>query len=587
MRLPPLTVDTTIEPIEGQVHVLIENPKLSARYAALLLRDVKVGPAPGWMQRRLSYAGMRPINNIVDITNYVMLEWGQPLHAFDYDVLKNRAAGKAPTITVRLAHDGETLKTLDGNERKLTSEMLVIADEAGPIALAGIMGGADTEVSATTTNILLESANFDFLNIRRTMKALNLPSEASMRFSKGIHPEMVRPAAVRAAQLMQQYASATVCQGMIDVYPAPLPPRVIDLQMSEVRRMLGIDLPIEECARLLKTLEFQVAMVGIDVLRATVPPHRLDIQAGAADLIEDLVRLHGYDKLPATLLADQLPPQATTPPYTFEERVRDLLVDVGLQEVITYSLTTPEREALLGAPVGEYVRLLNPVSSERSVMRQSVLSSVLEVAAANLRHTNDVRLFEIGAVYLDKPGQKLPDEPRRLALVLSGHRFSEFWSDAAQTPKTPLDFFDCKGVVAALAEALHWSDVTYRVVTIPYLHPGKAAALVVGEQVVGQFGELHPRVAETLGFGSRSVLAGEFDLEALRADAGTSSRPFQCRASLRRCAMLPWWWRSRFPRSAWPRKSALVAVRCWPECVCSTCTAARTCRREARASLTL
>ena len=308
---------------------------------------------------------MRPINNIVDVTNYVMLEWGQPLHAFDYDSLKKRAGGKAPTITVRLAQPGEMLKTLDGNDRKLTPEMLVIADEAGPIALAGVMGGAETEVSAATTNILLESANFDFLNIRRTMKALNLPSEASVRFSKGIHPELVRPAAERAAELMRQHAGATVCKGIVDVYPAPLPPRVIELKMSEVRRLLGIDLPIEECARLLKTLEFQVAVVGIDVLHATVPPHRLDIQEGAADLIEDLVRLHGYDRLPATLLADQLPPQATTPPIAFEERVRDLLVDVGLQEVITYSLTTPEREALLGLPVGEYVTLLNPISDER------------------------------------------------------------------------------------------------------------------------------------------------------------------------------------------------------------------------------
>jgi phenylalanyl-tRNA synthetase beta chain len=517
LRLPPHIVEATGEAVERQVRVVIENPKLSARYAAMLLKNVKVGPAPGWMQRRLTYAGMRPINNIVDVTNYVMLEWGQPLHAFDYDSLKKRAGGQAPTITVRLAHPGEMLKTLDGNERKLTPEMLIIADEAGPIALAGVMGGAETEVSAATTNILLESANFDFLNIRRTMKALNLPSEASVRFSKGIHPELVRPAAERAAELMRQYAGATVCKGIVDVYPAPLPPRVIELKMSEVRRLLGINLPIEECARLLKTLEFQVAMVGIDVLRATVPPHRLDIQEGAADLIEDLVRLHGYDRLPATLLADQLPPQATTPPVTFEDRVRDLLVDGGLQEVITYSLTTPEREALLGVPVGEYVTLLNPISDERRVMRQSVLSSVLEVAKENLKYTNDVRLFEIGSVYLELPGQKLPDEPRRLAIVLSGRRFSEFWGDAGKAPNAPLDFFDLKGIVATLVEALNLTEVTYRPATVPYLHPGKAAELVVGEQVVGQFGEMHPRVAETLGFGTRAVLAGEFDLEALRA----------------------------------------------------------------------
>jgi phenylalanyl-tRNA synthetase beta chain len=517
LRLPPYTVDAKGEPVEGQVKVVIENPKLSARYAAMLLKNVKVGSAPGWMQRRLTYAGMRPINNIVDVTNYVMLEWGQPLHAFDYDLLKKRAGGKAPTITVRVAHDGETLKTLDGSDRKLTPEMLVIADEVGPIALAGIMGGADTEVSVATTNILLESANFDFLTIRRTMNALNLPSEASLRFSKGIHPETVRPAAERAAELMRRHAGATVCQGIVDVYPAPLATRILELKMSEVRRDLGMDLPLAECVKLLRALEFQVEPVGQDALRVTVPPHRLDIQEGPADLIEDLVRLHGYDKLPATLLADQLPPQSTTPPVPFEERVRDLLVNVGLQEVITYSLTTPEREALLNVPAGEYVRVLNPISSERVVMRQSVLPGVLDIAAANLRHTNDVKLFEIGSVYLDKPGQKLPDEPRRLAVVMSGRRYGEFWGDAGKLPNEPLDFFDFKGVVAALVEGLYLSDVTYRPATVSYLHPGKSAELVLGGEVVGRFGEMHPRVAESFGLGGRPVLAGEFDLGAIRA----------------------------------------------------------------------
>ena len=527
LRLPPHVVEAKGEAIDGQVRVVIENPKLSARYTAMLLKNVKVGPAPGWMQRRLTYAGMRPINNIVDVTNYVMLEWGQPLHAFDYDSLKKRAGGKAPTITVRLAQPGETLKTLDGNDRKLTPEILVIADEVGPIALAGVMGGAETEVSAATTNILLESANFDFLNIRRTMKALNLPSEASVRFSKGIHPELVRPAAQRAAELMRQCASATVCQGMVDVYPAPLSPRVIELKMAEVRRSLGIDLPLEECARLLKSLEFQVELVGKAALRATMPENRLDIQEGPADLIEDLVRLYGYDRLPATLLADQLPPQATTPPFPFEERVRDLLVDFGLQEVITYSLTTPEREKLLGVPDGEYVTLLNPISEERRVMRRSLLASVLEVAKENLKHNRDVRLFEIGSVYLERPGQKLPDEPHRLALVLTGQRYGEFWSDGGQKPDVPLDFFDLKGIVAALAEALCLTEATYRPTPPPHLHPGKAAELVVGGEALGQFGVLHPRVAETLGFAAQTLLVGEFDLQALQARTPTRHRVAQ------------------------------------------------------------
>ncbi len=430
LKLPPHVVQATGEPVEGQVRVIIDDPKLSSRYAAVLLKGVKIGPAPGWMQRRLTYAGMRPISNVVDITNYVMLEWGQPLHAFDYDALRRRAGGKAPTITVRPARAGEVLKTLDGVDRRLTPEMLVIADDAGPVALAGVMGGAETEVSAATTNVLLESANFDFLNIRRTIKALNLPSEASMRFSRGIHPELVKPAAERAAELMRQHAGATVCRGIVDVYPARPAPQVVELRMAEVRRILGMDFPADEAARLLRALEFRVERAGGDVLIVSAPPHRLDIQEGPADLIEDLARLHGYDRLPATLLAERLPPQTGNPALEFEERVRDLLVGAGLQETINYALTTPEREELLGVKPTEYVRLLNPISSERSVMRQSVLASVLDAAAANLRHTADVRLFEIGHIYIPRPGARLPEEPRRLAVVLCGRRTPDFWGEA-------------------------------------------------------------------------------------------------------------------------------------------------------------
>src|SRR5207247_2171666 len=267
------------EPIAGKVNVEIADPKLSARYAAALLKGGKIGPAPGWMQRRLTYAGMRPINNIVDVTNYVMLEWGQPLHAFDYDKLVQRAGGKAPTITVRPARAGEVMTTLDNVKRELTPDNLVIADEAGPVAIAGVMGGADTEVSATTTNILLESANFDFVSIRRTMKALNLPSEASVRFSKGIHPETVQPAAERAAELMRQHGGAAICKGLVDCYPAPVPPQVITLEMAEVRRILGMEFTLEEANRILRALEFQVEKGGPETLQVTTPAHRLDIQA--------------------------------------------------------------------------------------------------------------------------------------------------------------------------------------------------------------------------------------------------------------------------------------------------------------------
>lgn len=520
VKEPPHTVKFEGDSSQGQVKVEIEDPQLSRRYAAALIKNIKIGPAPGWLQRRLMYAGMRPISNIVDITNYVMLEWGQPLHAFDYDILVRRAGGKAPTIIVRPARAGEILKTLDGVERKLTPENLVIADTAGPIALAGVMGGAETEVSAATKNILLESANFDAVSIRRTMRQFDLPSEASMRFSRGVHPALVQPAAERAAELMRQYAGGTICKGLVDCYPAPLEPRQISLRMSEVKRLLGMDFAADEAARILRALDFQVQKGMGDTLQVVTPPNRLDIQEGEADLIEDLVRIHGYDRLPATMLAEELPEQHTNTEIVFEDRVRDILANAGLQEVITYALTTPAREAVLGPEPAKYVQLLNPVSSDRTVMRQSLLASVLEVAAINLKNFTDVRLFELGRIYVPKAGEKLPDEPRRLALFLTGPRRSEFWEDASRgdSAPAPLDFFDLKGVIETLVGDLHLPDVQYRPSSAPYLHPGRAAEVQVGGKVVGHFGQLHPRVAERGGFDpQRLVLVGEFDVDALQA----------------------------------------------------------------------
>jgi phenylalanyl-tRNA synthetase beta chain len=500
---------------QNAVRIAIEDPKFCARYSAVLLKGIRIGPSPRWMQRRLTYAGMRPINNVVDVTNYVMLEWGQPLHAFDYDALVGRSGGKSPTITVRSARPGEVMTTLDGQKRELTSDQLLITDTAGPIALAGVMGGAETEVSDKTTNVLLESANFDFVSIRRTMKALNLPSEASVRFSKGIHPETVRPASERAVSLFRSCAGGQVASGFIDDYPAPLPPQVIDLDMNAVRRLLGMEFPKAEADRILRALEFKVEPTGPDRLRVTTPPHRLDIQSGSADLIEELVRVHGYDRLPTTSLADQLPEQHGSP-LELEDRVRDCLVSAGLQEVITYSLTTPESEARLGEHAGEYVRLLNPISAERVVMRRTVLAGVLEIAAANARHASQVRLFEIGSVYWPRAGAKLPDEPRRLAFVLLGPRQPEFWGEPVGARPARLDFFDVKGVVDALLDDLHVKEAVYEPATAAYLHPGRSAKVSAKGTWLGTFGELHPKAAQAFNLESNEhVLVGEFDLEAL------------------------------------------------------------------------
>jgi phenylalanyl-tRNA synthetase beta chain len=518
------TVKTVAESVQTKVKVEIADAKLCPRYTATVIRNVTIGAAPRWMRSRLHYAGMRPISNAVDITNYVMLEHGQPLHAFDYDVLVARAGGP-PTITVRPAKAGEKLKTLDGQDRELSPDNLVIADTKGPIALAGVMGGAETEVSATTKNILLESACFDFVSVRKTARQFNLFSEASTRFSRGVHPEQALPAAVRAAQLFADGAGGEVLAGVVDAYPAPLPPQVVRLTSADITRLLGFDIPAAEVERVLTALQFTVKAEGAGAWSVTTPPTRLDIQAGVADLVEELARVYGYDNLPERLLPLELPEPKGNRAIELEDRTRDLLADQGVQEAITYSLTSPEAEASFsplpfreGGPggVGAFVKLLNPISPERGVMRRSLLPGLLAVAQKNLEATDAVSLYELGFVYLPKAGERLPDEPRRLALVLCGRRSPAAWDDPQGAPVSQADFFDLKGVVEALAADLHLPAVTFAATqSVSWLHPMRAAELRVNGAAVGAFGELHPKVAARFGFGDRAVQVAEFDLEAV------------------------------------------------------------------------
>jgi phenylalanyl-tRNA synthetase beta chain len=519
-HIPETKLNTSAEKIDGKVNVEIADPKLCSRYTASIIRNVTIGPAPRWMRSRLHYAGMRPINNAVDITNYVMLEHGQPLHAFDYDILLKRAGGKPPTITVRPAKAGEKLKTLDGQDRELSPDNLVIADTAGPIALAGVMGGAETEVSANTKNILLESACFDFVSVRKTARQFNLFSEASTRFSRGVHPEQAKPAAERAAQLFHDHAGGEVLAGIADTYPAPIPPQVIDLDATEIRRLLGFDIPGKEVVRVLTALQFQVEPDGDDAWTVTTPQTRLDIQAGQADLIEELARVYGYDKLPERLLPLELPEPKGNLAIELEDRVRDLLADQGLQEAITYSLTSAEVEAKLGAEkprAASHVALLNPLSPERSVMRHELLPGVLQVAKHNLENAESVAMYELGFVYVPTK-DKLPDEPRRLAIVLCGRRTPAAWDDPQGAVPPQYDFYDLKGVIESLAGDLHLPAVSFAATqSVPWLHPMRAAELRVNGKAVGVFGELHPKVAANFGLADRAVEVAELDLEAVLA----------------------------------------------------------------------
>jgi phenylalanyl-tRNA synthetase beta chain len=514
-NVPEPKVAAISERIDGKVAVAIADPKLCPRYSATLIWNAKVGPAPRWMRSRLQAAGMRPINNVVDVTNYVMLEYGQPLHAFDYDVLVKRADGKVPTVIVRPATTGETLKTLDGQVRELSPENLVIADTAGAIALAGVMGGAETEVTADTKNILLESAAFDFVSVRKTARQFNLFSEASTRFSRGVSPDLVPTAAARAADLLRQCADGEVLSGVVDSYPAPAPAQVVALHRSEIARLLGFDVPAAEVERVLAALQFELKSETFG-WTVTVPRTRLDVQAGAADLIEELARVFGYDKLPERLLPLELPEPKGNRSLELEDRVRDLLADQGLQEAITYSLTSPEAEAKLNVKHTGHVALLNPLSPERSVLRRSLLPGVLTVTQKNLEATDSVAAYELGFVYVPQAGEKLPDEPRQIAVVLCGRRAAAAWDDPQGAKPAQFDFYDVKGVVESLATDLHLPQVTFAATkAVAWLHPMRAAEVLVGGRRVGVFGELHPTVAAGFGLADRAVQVAELDLEAL------------------------------------------------------------------------
>jgi phenylalanyl-tRNA synthetase beta chain len=521
---PDYQVPLAGPPIQGQAFIEIRNAELNPRFVLGLIRDIQVGPSPYWVQRRLRLAGMRPIDNIVDSTNYAMLEVGEPLHAFDYDALVRRAGGKAPTIITRTAQPGEHLMTLDDVDRPLNDFTVLVTDTAGALSIAGVMGGAETEVHPGTRNVLLEGAAWNFINVRRTMVAQKLQSEAGYRFSRGVHPAMAERGVRRCLALMQQWAGGTVAQGLVDNYPLPPEDPTVTLTPHDVRRWLGIRLSAGEIAEILQRLEFDVQVDGESVT-STTPDHRLDINSGVigkADLMEEIARVYGYDRLPETRISDGLPPQRANPAVEREQRLRDLLVELGLQEVVTYRMTSAEREARLlpyGRPLDPqfYVRLANPSTNDRNVLRRSLLSSVLEVVEHNARLTRRLALFEIGPVFYpseEGPSEDrgLPQELPRLVIVLTGLRALPDWQDA--NPAL-MDFYDLKGVLEALSAELYLEAVRFEPVKQPSYHPGKCARILSSEQELGVFGELNPLLLDRFELPPTPLLAAELDLGVL------------------------------------------------------------------------
>ncbi|MBG7610472.1 MAG: phenylalanine--tRNA ligase subunit beta [Anaerolineae bacterium] len=510
--------------IDGKAAIEITDPQLNPRFTLGLIENTRIQPSPYKAQLRLRLAGVRPINAIVDATNYAMLEIGEPLHAFDYDVLQERAqaAGQeAPTIITRLAAPGEKLLTLDDVERQLDDFTVLVCDAGGPLALAGVMGGHDSEVRSHTVNVLLEGAAWNMINTRRTVISQNLPSEAAYRFSRGVHPQVAPQGIDRCLELMRQWGGGQVSQGLLDNYPLPPDDPLIEITPADVQRWLGISLSAEEIAAILHSLDFECRITDHGAtISVQTPPHRLDIGTGVvgvADLMEEIARIYGYDRIPDTRMADALPLQRGNRQLEIEGALKDLLANLGVQEVITHRLTSPEREALrlppgVGSNFGTYFELANPVSSDRRVLRQSLMTSMLEVVASNARVRQRLAFFEIGPIFKRVADSALPDEASRLVIALTGPRALPSW-DAADS--APMDFFDLKGVVDQAFRGMHLVDLTYQPASHPSFHPGKSAEVLLGQQRLGFIGELHPQVREHYDFPDTPLLIGAFNMGAI------------------------------------------------------------------------
>jgi phenylalanyl-tRNA synthetase beta chain len=499
------------------VTVSTADVRLCARYSAALIENVTIQPSPAWLQRRLQLAGLRPINNIVDITNYCMLETGQPLHAFDYDTLRLTGG-----IVVRQAQPGEQLQTLDGVPRTLSPDTLLITDDSGPIALAGVMGGARTEVSVQTRHILLESANFDFVSVRRTSQRLRLTSEAAQRFGRGTDPQLTMPALIRAGRLMETLGGGTLRPEIADTFPQPPRAKVITLRPAEVKRILGMDFSVPDIVGILSGLEFRCTTHRDDAgprLEVEVPSYRLDVSI-PADLIEDIARIHGYEAIPLTLMHDVLPPQRSQPVLEGLQRSRDILVGCGLTEIISYAMTSLDsinRARREGPPAQpeEYIRLANPISQERELLRQSLLPTMLETLRTNSRYRQRMLLFEVGRVYLPQAGEELPLEQRRLAVALTGTVQPASWQQGDDPPL--LGFTHLKGVIDTLAQRLNVPRLDFRPTTHPSLISGRAATLTLAGEFLGVMGEVHPQVCERFDLPDQPVAILDLDLDLLLA----------------------------------------------------------------------
>jgi phenylalanyl-tRNA synthetase beta chain len=493
--------------------VTIEAPVACLRYAARLVRNLRTGPSPQWMQDRITAAGMRPINNIVDVTNYVMLETGQPLHAFDYDALAEHR------IVVRRAWQGEKLTTLDGQERALTPNMLVIADGHKAVALAGVMGGGETEVTEQTTTMLLESAHFDPLAVRRTAKSLDMRTEASYRFERFVDPAGVVAAADRACELIAELGAGDVVPGVVDVIAGEMEARRLELRPARVSEMLGYDVSTDEIVTTLVSLGFLVASAGSGPLTVQIPSWRPDI-VREIDLIEEVGRVLGYERIPETLPRGSTTQGAESLEWRFAERLRSILAGAGLQEIVSHSLLA--ESSLEDKRTGHLrVAIRSALSAELSGLRRSLLPGLVEAMERNARRgLSPLAFFEVGHLFL-RENSSYTERPA-VGAAIAGPLAPASWQKESRA--VAADYYAIRGLIETLAEGLHIAGLSFSPSADPRLHPGRSADVLLHGSVIGHVGELHPDMTRELTVRQR-VVVFELQVDALRT-AVESGRDF-------------------------------------------------------------
>ena len=496
-------------PISELLTVRIEDPEGCPRFSASVVRGFQIRRSPRWLERRLHFAGVRPISNVVDVTNYVMLEVGQPLHAFD----RNRLGSN--TIVVRRAHAGEHMRTLDGEDRTLSDTMMVVTDGERARSLAGIMGGEDSEIADATREVIIEGASWDRATTRRTSAALTLSTEASRRFGRGVDPDLTTLGVARATELTLELAGGAAAVGMADEYPGKTSLPTITFKSEQIDRLLGMAVPRAQALHTLDNLGFQPIDAPQGTVEVTVPGwRRFDVE-GPADIAEEVGRIAGFDLVPTTMPEGALP--APRPDgdggYSDELRARRLLAAAGLQEVITYSLVDPAMAAQLLAeptePDATPVVVANPQSAELSQLRPNLIGSLLLSLRANLRQRDRVLLFELARVWQGALDPS-PDERRHVGIAMVGPRNPRHWA----SPEGNLDFFDAKGIVDALCAGFH-ASVSYAPARHPSLHPGRSCAVCLDGRRLGMLGQLHPAVAERFDLSGAHVLYAELDFDRL------------------------------------------------------------------------